>query len=297
MRKELVVCLLVLGSFCLTVSAEAQLFRRWVSPPQQQCPQQFQQQAAQRQLQYQLQAAQLRQQVQVEQTVERQTQLYGAQPQETRNLILVEVDQRGRVLRQLLDGQQLSQMIRARMAAQQQTAGLQQQPRYMTQRLVPVQTAKVPVLPQPTPPSRVVAPQSARNQAVVTGYAVPVAPSYNSNAGTQVDIARQAQVASPALTGPSAATSVELTEPAPTAETVLFIEPAEEAPAGSLRDEGLFPDPAVVPATATEATEEEPGSISILDLGLQPTQGGVSVLEPQGNLGNGSPLLTGPEGN
>jgi len=88
MRKELVVCLLVAVSFCLTASAQAQLFRRWRAPQAQtSCPQ--------------------------------------SRPQVNQSVAWVVVNQQGRVLRQL-SSDEVAQFLSQQQAVKQQTRNTKQ---------------------------------------------------------------------------------------------------------------------------------------------------------------------------
>jgi len=206
MRKELVVCLLVAVSVCFTASAQAQLFRRWRAPQvQAPCPQQ--------------QALAQRQKQRVAQQSPQQAQYSEASsPQVNQSVAWVVVDQQGRVLRQLSDGE-VAQFLRQQQAVQQQTRDTGQvaaSPSASSPEpeadLPGAQTNNVAVTrPQPT------------SQPVVTGYAS--APQ----GGAQVDIARQAVVATPTLAGPTTTTTFLPPRTKPFQERFLFWNPPKMA--------------------------------------------------------------------
>ena len=324
MRKELVVCLLVAVSVCLTASAQAQLFRRWGAPQvQAPCPQQ---QLQQQPLQQQQILAQRQRELVPQQRLPQLPRFQAPQTQVNQNVILVEVDQQGRVLRQLTDGR-VAQLLRQQQQTRQQQAVQQQvvqqqvvqqqavrpqavrpqavRPQVVQQqvRVVAPNSPQVAVTPLPAPVSRVVLPGVGPNnvavtrpwpvsQPVVTGYAR--APIFYPSAGAQFDIARQATVATPTLAGSAVVAAAQPTAASvatgPTiVETVSLIEPATETPAGTLEVDDLVPDSNVVPAAASEAVSN---TVSI----LESSQEGVSILDSQDDPGSGATLLlSGPE--
>ena len=328
MRKELVVCLLVGVSVCLTASAQAQLFRRWGAPqgiaPQVQppCPeQQLQQQALrQRQLpavQQRVPQVQRAPQVQTAPQVQRVTQVQrfqAPQPQVNQNFVLVEVDQRGRILRQLTPPQQLSRSFEVQRVndgriaqfaqqQQQQVRPQQQVTRFVVPNTAPVVSPLVRApsvfVPRAQPTVAVVQPLPV-SRPVVTSFAPAPAPApiFVQGVGSQFDIARQAIVTTPTLAGPIVSSSEPVlasatTEPS-TVETVSLIEPATETPAGSLVTDDFVPDENVVPATGSEEVAETAEMVETADTVsiLESPQNDNLILDSQEEPGL---LLSGPE--
>ena len=290
MRKVPASCLVIAVLVCLTNSAEAQLLRRLLSPVQQQFGNLRQQAFQQPQFQepgFQRQQPKFQQQAfqqpgfwQPRQPIFAPEQQRPAQCNQAaslqgptarnaagQDLILVEVDSQGRILRQLMDSQQLGQAILSRRATAAASQFRQPQPtaRSYTQQPVvasqPSPQSPVPVFSQNivTQPTFVARPVQLSGRQVV-GNSVPLR-VVNPVVPTQFDIARQSVSAlqfpsspvsvSPALTSPVSPSVVSalpaLTSPALTSPVSTL--PALSGPEGGVT--------AVAPQTAQTATMVE----------------------------------------
>ena len=221
MRKGFVCGLLMAVLIGLTTSAEAQFFRRRVAPlvqilpPQRQQAQpiqQFQQrqqflprQQFQQQQQFQPRQQQqlvqqqtlVRREVPQQVTIQQQVQYVPATSQGPRarnaagqDLMLVEVDGQGRILRRLMDPQQLAQAIIAQRSAEttvvQQTRQLQPAPQYRTYNVEQTVTVRQPVVRQPVQSNFVRVPQYTAPAPVVVRQPVRYTqPSFTQPSFTQ----------------------------------------------------------------------------------------------------------------
>ena len=124
-----------------------------------------------------------------------------------------------------------------------------------------------------------------RQSVPVETFVAPVAPV------TQFDIARQPVSELPTLLGPVAAETPIVSQ----VETASSIEPATEAPLGSLveDDSNLVSDANVVPAAASEDSADTSGTVSILE---SAGEVGDSILDSQSSTDSGELLLSGPDG-
>ena len=124
-----------------------------------------------------------------------------------------------------------------------------------------------------------------RQSVPVETFVAPVAPV------TQFDIARQPVLELPTLLGPVAAETLVVSQ----VETASSIEPATEAPLGSLveDDSNLVSDANVVPAAASEDSADTSGTVSILE---SAGEVGDSILDSQSSTDSGELLLSGPDG-
>ena len=124
-----------------------------------------------------------------------------------------------------------------------------------------------------------------RQSVPVETFVAPVAPV------TQFDIARQPVSELPTLLGPVAAETPVVSQ----VETASSIEPATEAPLGSLveDDSNLVSDANVVPAAASEDSADTSGTVSVLE---SAGEVGDSILDLQNSTDSGELLLSGPDG-
>ena len=124
-----------------------------------------------------------------------------------------------------------------------------------------------------------------RQSVPVETFVAPVAPV------TQFDIARQPVLELPTMVGPVAAETPVVSQ----VETASSIEPATEAPLGSLveGDSNLVSDANVVPAAASEDSADTSGTVSVLE---SAGEVGDSILDLQNSTDSGELLLSGPDG-
>ena len=124
-----------------------------------------------------------------------------------------------------------------------------------------------------------------RQSVPVETFVAPVAPV------TQFDIARQPVLELPTMVGPVAAETPVVSQ----VETASSIEPATEAPLGSLveDDSNLVSDANVVPAAASEDSADTSGTVSVLE---SAGEVGDSILDLQNSTDSGELLLSGPDG-
>ena len=296
MRKVPASCLVIAVLVCLTNSAEAQLLRRLLSPVQQQFGNLRQQAFQQPQFQepgFQRQQPQFQQQAfqqpgfwQPRQPIFAPEQQRPAQCNQAaslqgptarnaagQDLILVEVDSQGRILRQLMDSQQLGQAILSRRATAAASQFRQPQPtaRSYTQQPVvasqPSPQSPVPVFSQNivTQPTFVARPVQLSGRQVV-GNSVPLR-VVNPVVPTQFDIARQSVSA---LQFPSSPVSVSPALTSPVSPSVVSALPALTSPVS----------PSVVLTLPALTSPALTSPVSTLPA-LSGPEGGVTAVAPQ----------------